>query len=261
MLDVAGWLVAGSVRWRAARGRLGGRWRRVFHHHVRKTAGTSLNAAFWALAGLDLAQLGRRQKARGRGLTIVRHDPVRIARGDWFYANSHAAASQIPLPADTFTVTILRDPVARVRSLYRYLLWARDEPRAAELDPYYTNLQDEAVWLGASFAEFLERTPREHLQRQLWMFSPTGDVGEAVERIARIDAVLFTETFADDLAVLAARLGLPLAPRRERAFGADVTLSAADVVLARERLAPEIAVVDGVRRARGAPASEERRTT
>lgn len=254
MRDVGGWLAAQPVRWRAARGRLGGRWRRVFHHHVRKTAGTSLNAAFWALAGLDLGGLGRRQKARGRGLTVVRHDLERIAGGDWFYANAHAAAHEVALPPDTFTVTILRDPVARVRSLYRYLLWARDEPRAGELDPYFTALREEGVWLGTGFADFLDRVPIRHLQRQLWMFSPRGDVDEAAARIVRLDAVLFTETFADDLAALARRLGLPLAPRRERRFGAEVVLTPAEIALARERLAPEVALVERVRarRAKGA---------
>lgn len=250
MADLGGWLGAQSLRLRAARGRLGGRWRRVFHHHVRKTAGTSLNAAFWALAGLDLAHLGQRQKARGRGLTIVRHDLRRIARGDWIYANAHTAAYEVTLPPDTCTVTILRDPVARLRSLYRYLLWARDDPRAGELDPYYTSLQEEAAWLGASFAEFLERTPPRHLERQLWMFSPAGDVDEAAERIAGVDVVLFTETFATDLAALATRLGVSLVPKRERSFGADVTLSAGEQALARERLAKEIALIERVRATR-----------
>jgi hypothetical protein len=245
--DVGGWVAAQTVRLRAARGQLGGRWQRVFHHHVRKTAGTSLNAAFWSIAGLDLARLGRRQQARGRGLTIVRHDLRRIAEGDWFYANAHTPAHQVTLPPATFTVTILRDPVARVRSLYRYLRWARDDPRAHELDPYYTSLQEEAAWLGAGFTDFLERTPPEHLERQLWMFSPTGDRAEAVERIAAVDAVCFTESFADDLATLGRRLGLRLALRRERGFGADVTLTASDVACARERLAEEIALVEQVR--------------
>lgn len=247
MRDLRGWLLAQRLRRRAARGELGGRWRRVFHHHVRKTAGTSLNAAFWALAGLDLAALGRRQKARGRGLTVVRHDLARIAHGEWFYANAHAPAHAVALPPDTFTVTILRDPVARVRSLYRYLLWARDEPRAGELDPYYTSLQEEAVWLGGGFGEFLERTPPEHLLRQLWMFSPTGAVDEAAERLAGVDAVLFTEDFAAGLSALGQRLGLSLAARRERAFGADVTLTPAEMALARERLAPEIVLIERMR--------------
>jgi citrate lyase beta subunit len=87
------------------------------------------------------------------------------------------------------------------------------------------------------------------------MFSATGDVDEAADRIARVDAVLFTETFAGDLAALARRLRLPLAPRRERGFGADVTLSPAEIVLARERLAPEIALVERLRAVRAAATS------
>jgi hypothetical protein len=214
---------------------------------VRKTAGTSLNAAFWALAGLDLATLGQRQRARGRGLTIVRHDLRRVAGGRWFYANAHAPAYEVRLPPETFTVTILRDPIARIRSLYRYLLWARDDPAAHEQDPYYTSLQEEGAWLGRDFADFLDRVPARHLMRQLSMFSATRDVDEATERISGLDAVCFTETFGEDLVRVGHTLGLTLAPRRERRFGADVTLSDAERALARERLAPEIRLVDRVR--------------
>ena len=32
---------------------------RVYHIHLRKTAGTSINAAFWSLAGIDLKSAGR----------------------------------------------------------------------------------------------------------------------------------------------------------------------------------------------------------
>ena len=48
------------------------------------------------------------------------------------------------------------------------------------------------------------------------MFSETFDVDEAARRIVGLDAVLFTETYPDDLAVLARRLDLPLEVRRER---------------------------------------------
>lgn len=239
--------MAQSIRWRAGRGRLGGRWRRVYHYHVRKTAGTSLNAAFWSLAGLQLATLGQRQKARGRGLTIVRHDLDRIARGDWFYANAHAPAHRVRVPPDTFTVTILRDPVARLRSLYRYLLWARDDPTASTQDPYYTSLAEEGAWLGEDFVDFLGRLPREHLQRQLHMFSEHFDVDEAEAHIRSLDAVCFTETFGDDLSRVGATLGLPLVQRRERSFGADVTLTTAERAAAAEHLAPEIRLLERVR--------------
>ncbi len=103
-------------------------YNRIYHHHVRKTAGSSLNAAFWTLGGLEAAKTDAdptQQVVESNGMKFVAYNSALIEAGDYFFSTSHIPAWRLDLPSDTFTITILRDPAARVMSYYRYLLWAR----------------------------------------------------------------------------------------------------------------------------------------
>jgi Sulfotransferase family len=239
-------------------------YERVYHYHIRKTAGTSLNAAFWALAGLDLREISDRSEVEGNGLKLVRGNVELIEKGDYLFANSHQPAYRLRLPPATFTVTILRDPVSRVISYYRYLLWARSDSAAGEEEPFIGEVLAESAFLdGArsplarlrrrppgrevSFGEFLERVPPHRLLTQLHMFSERLDPAEAAERTMACSAVCFTETFAADLKRLALRLQLDLEEKRERSFGEEVELADDELALLHERLAPEQAMIDRVR--------------
>ncbi len=145
---------------------------------------------------------------------------------------------------------MLRNPVDRLLSHYRNLLWVRDDPRGRiEEKPFVKYLEEkEMMWLGGSFADFLERTPRAHVLRQLYMFSESYDVEEAAERILGCSAVCFTETFGCDLQRLARRLDLPLKGSHERRSVVKVKPSATELALAREMLAPEFVLLERVRR-------------
>jgi hypothetical protein len=230
--------------------------KRVYHFHVRKTAGTSLNSSFWALAGLDLRAMSDRQVAEGNGLKVVRGDPRLIEEGDYFFANSHQPAYLLRLPPDTYTITILRDPAARVISYYRYLLWARSNPTASEAEPFIDDVVAESSFLdrrlslrrhGASFRDFLDRVPPERLLTQLHMFSERFDPSEAAEGALSCSATCFTETYPADLKRIAAELQLDLREKRERSFGEKVVLTDDESELLRERLAPEYAMIERVR--------------
>jgi hypothetical protein len=136
-------------------------YKRVYHFHVRKTAGTSLNSAFWALGGLDTQRLSTSPEATGRGLKFARHDLGLIAAGDYFFASSHEPAHRVELPPDTFTVTILRDPVARVVSYYRYLLWAKYDPAAPSVEPFIERVRKQSAILDGGARNYLARfSPR-----------------------------------------------------------------------------------------------------
>jgi hypothetical protein len=245
---VRGSLDEARLRWTASRYRLPGGCRRVYHYHVRKSAGTSLNAAFWALAGLDESAF-RRRRACGNGLICVRHAQPLIEEGRYFYGSSHRPAHSLTLPARTFTVTILRDPLKRLLSYYRHLDWARCNPEAFHLEPALNGLRRECEWLGGSFDDFLRLAPREHLLDQLHMFSAEYRVDEAAERVLSCSAVLFTEQFGAGLRDLAGRLSLPLAERHERRFDHAVELNERELDRARELLEPEARLVEQVRRA------------
>jgi hypothetical protein len=242
-------------------------FKRVYHYHVRKTAGTSLNSAFWALAGLDLRTMADRQVAEGNGLKVVRGNPRLIEEGDYFFANSHQPAHTLRLPPSTFTVTILRDPASRAISYYSYLLWARSGEASREREPFLDEVLAESAFLDGgprgflarlsprrrepTFRDFLDRVPPSHLLTQLHMFSERLDPAEAAERALACSAVCFTETFPEDLKALARELQLELEEKRERRFGEKAVLAEDERVLLGERLAPEYAMIDRVREGLG----------
>lgn len=234
----------------AGRYRIGDGYRRIYHFHVRKTGGTSLNAAFWSLAGFDMQSMGRRTLAVGDGLVLVRHHKRLIERGRYFFANSHLPAHDLRLPGDTFTICVLRDPLERIVSHYRYLLWSRDDPDAYRREPYIESLREEVAWLGSSFGEFVSVMPREHLLRQLFMFSRDFDVGEAANRILACNAVLHTGNLGEDLRQLAEHLRLPLREHNERRFGGKISLTDEESDQARALLAPEYRLLDLIREKR-----------
>ena len=213
--------------------------RRVYCYHVRKTAGTSLYLSFMALGGEDPMDVWRRittsrlPRTVSGGYSFVANDRRLLAEGAYFYGRSHRVATHQPLPPKTFTVTVLRDPIERVRSYFDYLV-AGDEPgtpgRVADRE---RRLAEDG------FDAFLDRVPPEGLLNQLAMFSERLDVSEAADRIAGCSSVFFTEEFAGGLAVLRGRLGLPLEIHRARVTESRSTLTGDQRERLRLRLEPE----------------------
>jgi hypothetical protein len=213
--------------------------RRVYLHHVRKTAGTSLSLSFLALGGEDPVDVWRRvNRARlsrtiSGGYAFASVHRLVLAQGAYLFGRAHRPAAQQPLPPATFTVTVLRDPVARAHSYYDYLV-AGDAPdapgRVAERERRIAR---------DGFDAFLEQVPDRHLLCQLHTFSTSFDVAEAVDRVAACSAVLSTETYDDGLSALGTRLGLPLTSRRARVVGVRSTLDGTQIERLRTRLEPE----------------------
>ena len=85
----------------------------------------SILYAFYGLAGDPYnieEQLKYFRFAVRSGYRFVGMNPRLIRDGRYFFASSHLPKHQIVLPpSGTFHFTALRDPVARVISLYRYL--------------------------------------------------------------------------------------------------------------------------------------------
>lgn len=200
-------------------------YKRVYCYHIRKTAGTSLFMSFMALGGEDPMVVWRRitQARLGRAMTgpygIASNHRKVLAEGAYLFGRSHRSFERQPLAPGTFTVTILRDPVERVRSYFDYLV-AGDDPslpgRVAERER--TMAMD-------GFDRFLDQVPMPHLMTQLAMFSERFDVSEAVDRIAGCSSVFFTEDFAGGLAGLGRRLDLPLEVHLGRVAASRTTLS------------------------------------
>jgi hypothetical protein len=154
------------------------------------------------------------------------------------------AGHRLRLPRRTFTIALLRDPVARVLSYYRYLV-AGD---AAQGDMAWRVQDDERALAGESFSDFLKNVPDELLLNHLYMFSPRFNVSEAAEKILQCSAIMMTETFERDLRDLASTLGLELEYRHERITAltkAPVGEKQLDAL--RDRLGPEYELLETLR--------------
>jgi len=213
--------------------------RRVYCHHIRKTAGTSLFLSFMALGGEDPMVVWRRitearlQRTTSAAYGFASNNRSVLAEGAYLFGRSHRSAAQQPLPPGTFTVTILRDPVERVHSYFDYLV-AGDDPSM----PGRVSRRARLV-AHDGFDSFIDRVPVDRLLNQLAMFSDRLDVHEAADRIGACSSVFFTEDFSAGLAKLADRLALPLVPHRTRVTTARSTLTEQQRERLRARLEPE----------------------
>lgn len=214
---------------------------RIYHHHIRRSGGTSVNAAFFNTGGEDFRAKEPLLASQGwmvhGGRVFVAHNKFLIERGEYFFARSHTPAHELRLPPSTFTITVLRDPVARVISHYNLLAeWESKNIR-------HPSRAVEGPWLGASFTDFLARMPREHLFRQLFTFSSRLSVDEARAALDEVDAILFCESLRQGLAALGGRLNLELALFHEKASTPVLPVSDHDRSMLRELLEPEYSLM------------------
>ena len=221
--------------------------RRIYHYHIRKSGGTSLNAAFWNLAGVTRGDWGNSREIWKDGYVFVRHTNTRIEQGRYFHASGHTAHHAIEIPRNTFTITILRDPLKRLLSHYRYLVWLEGSDDALETEPFTEGLVREFQWLGSGFGDFLDRISKSSLQRQLFFFSENYDIEEACANILNCSAVCFTDRLDRDIEVLSSRLDLTLESQRERVTPVEVDVSTKELERARELLRPEFQLIEKVR--------------
>lgn len=215
-------------------------YRRIYHYHVRKSGGTSFNRAV-----IDALNDGRRMTyenlgrsldhrlLRWNGRTVVGWHPELIRGGRYAYAFSHHPAHRLQLPPRTFTVTILRDPIARVVSHYRMLLDFRRS------DSNHPARWKEVSWLGNGFSNFLNLIPREDLLSQLWMFSSRFEPQEALRRLEHTDAVLRTEELSKGIQHIGEYLNLSIRPQHARRSSIPFLPSESELAHLRGLLEPE----------------------
>ncbi len=214
-------------------------YKRIYLVHIRKTGGTSLNNMFLALSGEDSSSLYKSlaedpsHRLVSNGLVFVGWNKSHINNGNYFYAFSHSPLHQLRIPEDTFTVSCFRDPVKRVVSLYNMLM----DYKINDID--HPCMKLEGPWLGNSFQDFLNRIPKEYFLNQLYMFSESCDINEAVSRAKELSFYFFTDSFNDGIDALNQKSKLNLQPIhiRKPSFRADISEN--DLAELRERLQDE----------------------
>lgn len=218
---------------------IGGEYRRIYFYHVRKTGGTSLNHMFLSLGGEKgntvYERLNRsltRRVVSGNKVFVGARRSL-IEEGNYFYAYSHLPSHKVQLPKNTFTVTVLRDPVKRVVSHYRMLLTYK------ERNIYHPCMEVEGEWIEDGFEGFISRIPQQHLFRQIYMFSETLDVDEAFENIMSCSHYFFTSSFVRGVQVLSRKVGFDLEPVHIRTSSAAPAIEPPLLSRLRTRLEPE----------------------
>jgi hypothetical protein len=220
---------------------------------VPKTAGTSLNQAFLTLSDLDPTAFydrlgtvpgGRLLAPNGR--IFVGWNDVLIDQGKYFYAFSHFPAHELRVPAKTYTITCLRNPVARVASYWNML--ANDGAKGG----LYGTAGAYRKWWGMSFLEFIDKCPRGDLLAQVYMFSKSYDPQEAFEGIQRCSTWFFTEEYEEGAAKIAKDLKLDLPMMHIRRGSRDRSLLTADEERrAQSLLEPEFKLMEMLRKSEG----------
>jgi hypothetical protein len=195
------------------------------------------------LAHTDPHRIDRRLSlfycAQSHGYRYVANNAALIRQGSYFFGFSHLPAYNIEPPeAGTFRFTVLRDPIERVVSLYRYLA-------SPEADSSYFHKApiEERQWAREGFDRFLDQIPQQHLANQLHMFSRSSSVDEAVDCLSKLDLVLRTEHLDRDLGRVEGALGLPISLTRERSSVLPFTPTDAQRSRLRDMLMPEFEIL------------------
>lgn len=193
---------------------------RVYHYHIRKSAGTSINSAFWNLGGYSFKTVKREPILLGKGKAFVRYQDTLINKGNYFYASSHFPQWQLQLQPKTFTFTILRDPYQRLVSLYKYYCWVGqiDDVTGFAQDPTFFILKNQKKLIGKSFKNFIDNLSDKYLYNQLFMFSEKLNVEEAFENIKKVDKIYFQDNFSQIVKDLNDTLNINLEAKNERNF-------------------------------------------
>jgi hypothetical protein len=173
------------------------KYNRIYHVHIRKCAGTSVNKAFIeALGGGESTYESLAATFSNRlvikGMPIVGWDLPLINKSAYFYAFSHLPTRHLRLSNDTFSFTFLRDPIQRVLSHYKML----QDMKEANSD--HPALKAEGDLASGDFNHFLKNIERPHLENQLFMFSEKFDIDEALDRLASLSYVGLIENYFEE---------------------------------------------------------------
>ena len=219
--------------------------RPIYHIHIRKTAGTTINFAFLSNSGSvdtndfyeSIAQKSNHRQIKN-GKVFVGWNVRLINEGNYSYAFSHTPLHKLNLQSDMFVFTCLRDPVKRVVSHYKMLRYYKKE------NINHPCMKIEGNWLGNSFEDFCENLPKEHLMNQLYMFSSEFDIQESFEKLMSLNKIIFTENLIDGLKELEVLTNWKLPISNQKKYDYEELIPSSQLDMLRNKLMPEYELIE-----------------
>lgn len=207
---------------------------RIHFYHIYKCGGRSLIFTMLAPYTDAPTTVWARICAHGQmvldGMTF-RGEPY--AKSSRAFTWTHAHAYCFTLPEETFTITIFRDPVQRIASLYRAVLVDLSHPTLSQLNYWY-------VYLGENILDFVLRLPSLHRYEQIAMFSKEINLEEAVENVQGVSYYYRLDNFNQATTQLCRILEIPA--RIQYVSGRDSMMESSILPAVNERIEAELAV-------------------
>jgi len=228
---------------------IAGQYKRIYLYHIRKCGGTSINQVFLSLSGEQPPQELYDKLCAKPNYRIVNGNKVYVGfnqklieEGNYFYAFSQIPKCELELPLDTYTIVSLRDPIRRVFSHYKMLI----ELKTKKIK--HPVMRVEGKWIGKNFSDFLSRIPKEHLLREVYMFSRSYDPEEAFENIAGCSYYYFVEDLSQALKELSSKLQIQLNPLHARKSFLNLEITEVEIEEARHKLRPSFNLIEKLKR-------------
>lgn len=220
----------------------------IYHVHIRKTGGTSINYSFLEQIDKD-AKTIYDELIKKENHRLIKDDKVLVGwnkqfinQGYFTYAFSHIPLHELSLNPDTFIFTCMRDPARRVISLYNML-------RFYEINEInHPCMKTQGKWLGDSFDYFLNTIPKEHFLNQIFMFSKNIEINEAFDKLCSLNHIVFTETLSQDMTDLGQKLNLDLSISNQKSYGHKENISESQKSKLIELLEPEYKLIEMLKR-------------
>ena len=185
-------------------------FQKIYHIHIQKTGGTSINLALLEqfsgglLSGKEsYSHLMKKTSIRPAKIRSTAFSKALLNLGFYNFGFSHTPFYKLKFPKRTYTFTVLRDPYQRIYSRFKHL---KKDVKTNNINSYaekkgeYNNL--------SSFEEYLDSLNSEDIIMQLSMFSKNKSVLEGIENLKKVSFVSNNENLVNLAYEIESTLGI-----------------------------------------------------